>query len=66
MKNFLALLSGKKTHILVIAALVMNMLGFIHTPEGFDLSKVDNNLIIQELLIGMVSTIRAAIGKIGK
>jgi len=64
--NFFAYFSGKKTHILVIAALVLNAFGYMSTPAGINLDAVDSNLIIQELLIAAVSTLRLAIAKVGK
>ena len=58
MMDFLA---GKKTHLLVALALILNAFGYVDTPAGIELAKIDTHLIVQELLIASISTVKLGI-----
>lgn len=56
---FLTPLTGKRTQLLVALALVANAYGYVGGIDGFDVTRVDSKLLVQELLIATLGTAAA-------
>ena len=61
MAKILALLQGKKTHLLVIALLLLQLVGGVSAPEGgLDFSQLTDADLQKMVATGLISTLKAA------
>lgn len=65
MKALLTFLDGKKTHLLLAAAIVLNAFGYMQTPDGIDFTRINNDTIVQSLFMAAFMAMRSGIKKVG-
>jgi hypothetical protein len=61
MPGLLSKLQGKRTHLFVLAAIVLYLFGIIDTPEGIDFSQIDTKDLSNTMLMGAISTAKLGI-----
>ncbi len=64
MTKLLASLEGKRTHILVVLAILLYLGGIIDTPQGIDLSAIDSKALSNSLLMAAISTVKLGIERV--
>ena len=62
----LKLLEGKKTHLLVLMAVVLYLFGVIESPDGLDFSQINSNDLMKVVLMGIVSSVKAGFNRVEK
>ena len=66
MAQVLELLQGKKTHLLVLVAIVLYLFGVIDTPEGINFDNVDSGALVNVVLMGVISSVKAGFNRVEK
>ncbi len=59
----LKLLEGKKTHLLVLVAIVLYLAGVIESPNGMDFSQINSNDLMKVVLLGVISSVKAGFNR---
>jgi len=66
MAQVLELLQGKKTHLLILVAIVLYLFGIIDTPEGTSFSNLSSNDLMMVVLGGVASAFKAGFNRVEK
>ena len=66
MTQVLKLLEGKKTHLLVLMAVVLYLFGVIESPDGIDFSQINSDDLMKVVLLGIVSAVKAGFNRAEK